>query len=240
MNLSYAKILIISAGVALGGWFIGQGFIKSRTADRYVTVKGTSERDVRADMALWPLRFVATANDLNQAQRNIEASKMEILKFLKKYNIDESLVELQDLEVNDVHANPYHSGQVKNRFIITQTIMVRSEDPDLIRNASQRISELVDAGVVLSAGGHSGTGPTFLFTKLTALKPEMIAESTANARMAAEQFAHDSGSQLGGIRSANQGLFVILARDRAPGVNEESQLNKTVRVVSTVEYYLKD
>ena len=42
------------------------------------------------------------------------------------------------------------------------------------------------------------------------------------------------------IRRANQGVFVILARDRAPGIMEGSQLQKTVRVVSTIEYYLKD
>jgi len=35
-------------------------------------------------------------------------------------------------------------------------------------------------------------------------------------------------------------VFVILARDRAPGIMEGSQLQKMVRVVSTIEYYLKD
>ena len=30
----------------------------------------------------------------------------------------------------------------------------------------------------------------------------------------------------------------ILARDRAPGISEESQIEKTLRVVSTVEYML--
>jgi hypothetical protein len=66
----------------------------------------------------------------------------------------------------------------------------------------------------------------------------MIAEATASAREAAEQFAADSRSRLGGIRRANQGVFVILPRDVAAGVSEETQLNKTVRVVATVEYYL--
>ena len=72
------------------------------------------------------------------------------------------------------------------------------------------------------------------------LKPQMIAEATASAREAAEQFAKDSGSRLSGIRQASQGIFQILPRDRAPGVMEESQVNKTVRVVSTVEYSLED
>ena len=83
-------------------------------------------------------------------------------------------------------------------------------------------------------------GPTFLFTRLNEIKPPMIAEATASARQAAEQFAKDSQSRLGSIRQANQGVFVILPRDQAPGASEESQRVKTVRVVTTVEYYLRD
>lgn len=232
--------LILTSGIALGGWFVSNGIIKSRTTDRFVTVKGVSERDVVANVALWPLRFVATQDNLKLAQKDIETSKSAILKFLKKYGIEETQVELQELEVNDVLANPYRSGPINKRFIITQTLIVRSDNPNPIRTASQNVSELVDAGVVLTTSGHPGNGPTFLFTELTTHKPDMIAEATANARKAAEQFANDSGSTLGRIRRANQGLFVILARDRAPGIGEGSQINKTIRVVTTVEYYLED
>jgi hypothetical protein len=101
------------------------------------------------------------------------------------------------------------------------------------------VGELVGAGVVLSArSDFGGSGPTFLFTRLNDLKPAMIAEATANARAAAEQFARDSQASLAGIRTASQGVFVILPRDQAEGAQEQQQLHKTVRVVSTVEYFL--
>jgi len=74
---------------------------------------------------------------------------------------------------------------------------------------------------------------------LTAKVGELVAEATARAREAAEQFARDSGSRIGGIRRANQGMFEILPRDRAQGSTEEGQLAKTVRVVSTVDYSLE-
>lgn len=229
---------LLAVGLALCGWFIGDGIVSSRLADRYVTVKGVSERDVRANIALWPLRFVVTNDDLGKAQQQANASKTAILDFLKRHGIDDAKAELQGLEVNDVLANPYRSGPSTSRYIVTQTIMVRSEYPEVVQSASQNVNELVTAGVVLSSSGRPGNGPTFLFTGLTALKPEMIAEATANARRAAEQFAQDSDSQLGTIRTANQGIFVILPRDRAPGITEGNQLNKTVRVVSTIQYYL--
>jgi len=116
--------------------------------------------------------------------------------------------------------------------------MVRSEDPATLQLASQRVSELVDSGVVLNASGAGG-GPTYLFTKLNDFKPQMIAEATGSARQAAEQFAKDSRSRLGGIRRANQGVFEILPRDQAPGIMEGQQVQKTLRVVTTVEYHLE-
>jgi len=93
---------------------------------------------------------------------------------------------------------------------------------------------------VLSSTHGPTSGPTYLFTRLNDIKPNMIAEATASARKAADQFALDSGSKISGIRRANQGVFVIRPRDQAPGITEANQLNKTVRVVSTIEYYLRD
>lgn len=98
-------------------------------------------------------------------------------------------------------ANPYRgAGEVTSRYIITGTLMVRVEDPGLVQKASQDLGELVQGGVVFSSQGGFGNGPTYLFSKLNDSKPQMIAEATASAREAAEQFAKDSGSRLGAIR----------------------------------------
>jgi hypothetical protein len=233
---------ILALGLALAGWFVGHGFVKGRSADRYVTVKGVSEREAKADLALWPLNLNVTDNDLSQAQALLRRNTERVFAFLVRQGIDTADAELQGYRVTDLLARPYGGDpSYRSRFIITQTVMVRSSDPDRILQASQNVGELVDAGVVLSSGEEWGPGgPTFLFTRLNDLKPEMIAEATANARQAAEQFALDSRSSLGGIRQANQGVFVILPRDQAAGIQEQNQLFKLVRVVSTVEYFLRD
>jgi hypothetical protein len=235
-----SSAVVLAAGIAVCGLLVGNGFFKGRIADRFVTVKGVAERDVLADVALWPISFVATGDELQATQAEIRRSHQLTLEFLEKHGIGSDEVEVQNLVVTDVFANPYRSGPTESRYIIEQTLMVRTGDPSVVEAASQAVGDLVDAGVVLSSRGMMGGGPTYLFTGLSSLKPEMIAEATAKARRAAEQFAEDSGSRIGKIRRANQGVFVILARDRAMGVSEESQINKTVRVVSTVEYYLKD
>lgn len=232
--------VIMAVGVAVGGWFIGHGFAEGRRGDRFVTVKGLAERNVRADLALWPLQFVTTGDNLGQTQATIERDIRLTYAFLASHGVDTAQVQRRNLQVTDVMANPYRQGPVGARYIVTQQLMVRSDHPETVLAASQQVGELVQQGVVLGGeGGPSSTAPTYLFTKLNDFKPAMIGEATANARDAAEKFAADSKSQLGGIRQASQGIFVILPRDQAPGISEESQIDKTVRVVSTLEYYLE-
>lgn len=232
--------IVLALGLALSGIFIGHGFARGRATDRYVEVKGLAEREVTADLALWPLRYVTTGDDLSVAQAQITRSTRQVFAFLSRHGIDTASVQLQALEVSDAFANRFPGERGGPRYVIQQTVMVRSRSPEVVMAASQRVSELVGAGVVLSSSGEYGIGgPTFVFTRLNQLKPSMVKEATANARAAAEQFAADSRTALGGIRQANQGVFVILPRDQAPGVNEGAQLQKIVRVVSTVQYFLK-
>lgn len=229
--------IILGISLILSASLLKEGLTGLKTSDRYVTVKGVAEREVQADLALWPIRFVATGNTLEQAQEKARNSRETIYAFLELQAIDKGAVELQRLDVTDTRANPYQ-GEGEQKFIINQTLMVRSTQIDRIRQAAQNVSELVDSGVLLTTDYGPG-GPTYLFSGLNDIKPAMIAEATAAAREAAQQFARDANASVGGLRRANQGVFQILARDQAPGVSEQQQPVKTVRVVSTVDYYLE-
>ena len=233
---------ILAAGVALSGLLIGAGVARVRSGDRGVSVKGVAERDARADLAVWPLRLVAADDDLARANASLERSTAAVRRFLTAAGLDSAGTEVavQDFSVSDALANQSGGQATATRYVIRQTVVVRSTQVERVLAASQRVGELVAAGVVLSSGGEYGTGgPTFVFTRLNALKPAMIAEATARAREGAEQFARDSRSTLAGIRRASQGVFEILPRDQAPGISQESQIVKTVRVVTTVEYQLR-
>jgi hypothetical protein len=237
----WVAALLLAGGLAAGGWLAGEGVARARAGDRFVTVKGISEREVRADVAIWPLRLVASDDDLARAHARIEASAQQVREFLTRQGLDLTDSRIQGFSVSDANAREYGGPTgPRNRFVIQQTLVLRSREPEKVLAASARIGELVGAGVLLSSGGEYGSGgPSFLFTGLNELKPGMIAEATARAREAAEQFAKDSGSAIGGIRRANQGLFEILARDRAQGIDEQGQVQKVVRVVATLEYLLE-
>lgn len=243
MSTGTIRVIILAIGLSLAGFLAGNGLARARAADRYVTVKGVTEREAKADLAIWPLGVVGADNSLSVAHTKLETSIAGVRQFLGRHGIDTSQVELTGFSVSDALANEYApERRPTNRYIVRETLMVRSQRPDLVLAASQQIGELAAIGVVVSSGQERGMGggPTFVFTGLNKLKPQMIAEATARAREAAEQFARDSHSALGGIRTANQGVFEIMPRDQAPGISEENQVNKKVRVVSTVEYFLKD
>jgi hypothetical protein len=223
----------------MGGLAVRSGIRGFRGADRFVTVKGIAEKEVKANLALWPLRITSTSNSLTEAQGRIAADANTVRKFFESGGVSADAIEVQGVEATDLLAQPYRQGgPPASRYIVAQTLMVRTGDVDRIAALNQRIGEIVATGVVISAEGGP-QGPFYLFTRLNDIKPEMIAEATKNARAAAEQFAKDSGASVGAIRQASQGLFQILPRDAAPGQMEERQVMKTVRVVSTVDYLLR-
>lgn len=243
LDRTLVSAAVIALGLTLGGFAVGNGFARARSADRYVTVKGVAEREVRANLAIWPLRVVGADNDLTAANAKVAKNLAGVREFLVRHGVDTTQVQLAEFTVHDAYANEYAPDrQPTNRYIVRQTMLVRSNQPDKVLAASQQVSELAAIGVVVSSGsggGEMGGGPTFVFSGLNQLKPAMIADATARAREAAAQFARDSDTELGGIRQANQGVFEILARDQAPGISEESQIAKTVRVVSTIDYFLR-
>lgn len=229
--------LILGLGLVGAGFLVGGGFERGRSADRFVTVKGLAETFVTADLAVWPLRITATGDELARVQGQIDADLATITEFLTGQGIEPDALQPQRVEVTDLLAQPYRPETAgENRFIVAQTVIVRTEQVDLVARLNQETGELVRRGVVLADAG----GPTYLFTRLNEIKPAMLAEATRNARLSAAQFAADSDSEIAEIRRASQGLFEILPRDPAPGLFEPNQMDKKVRVVSTIEYRLRD
>ena len=222
--------LLVGLGLAAGGWLAAQGLAKFRTADRYVTVKGLAERYVDADLVVWPLPHAVSGNDLARAQAELDANTESIRRFFSDAGFGPEEIVFSPPRLEDRAAYAWGEQQPLERYRYGNTVTLRTSRVEEALAALRRTGELVAAGVVLSDGGY----PQFEYTRLNDVKPELIAEATANARAAAEQFALDSGARVGGIRSANQGVIDIVDRDQG------SPQVKKIRVVSTVEYFLLD
>ena len=223
---------LIALGLAAAGWFASQGMAHLRTADRYVTVKGSAERIVDADLVVWPLSQTVGGNELGVVQAQLDANTQTIRTFLTSAGFKDDEIVISPPRLEDRWAYSYGDNRPPERYRYSNTVTLRSSRVAEALAALRRSGDIVSRGVMLNT--DEGGGPDFDYTKLNDIKPALIAEATSNARKSAEQFAKDSGARLGGIRSANQGIVSIDNRDAG------SPQIKKIRVVTTVEYFLKD
>ncbi len=224
---------IVAVGLLLLGLSIRSGINAFSQRNRTVTVKGLAETEMPADKVIWPLPFKEVGNDLPSLYNNLKMKNQAIMSFLKSKGIKDEEISISAPLVVDMQAERYSVSQSPYRYNITSVVTVMSDNVDLVRKLMSEQGELLKQGIAVTGEDYQYR-VQFLFTKLNDIKPPMIEEATKNARATAEKFAKDSGSKLGKIQSANQGQFSITDRDA------NTPYIKNIRVVSTVNYYLKD
>lgn len=233
----FSSALILAVSIAYLGYSLQSGLMQFRLSDRSVSVKGLAEREAKADVAIWSLPLTATGNDLGVAQATIDDATKKTMAFLKEKGFDDAEIRIQKTDVTDLLAQEYRNNDAgQSRYIIRQYILVETPKIDRVAAAQADIGALYKQGVVTASGQAQ---VKYVYNGLNAVKPEMIAEATKNAREGAEQFARDSRAALGGIKTASQGQFQILAADSEFQSSEEQSPKKKIRVVTTVEYFLK-
>jgi uncharacterized protein len=230
---------LIGLGVASAGYMAGDALIKSRLGLRTVTVKGLSEREVKADLGFWPVRFVVTGPTLEIARAKLEVSEAAVKAFLKSQGFADADMAVQNIQVEDRMAGYNAQGIPEDtRFVLTEDLLVRSIDVQMLADASRSVGDLLKSGVVFSSDAYNA-GPSYIFTKIADLKGDMLTEATRRAREAAQKFAEESGAKVGDIQNANQGIFEIKPAVEIPNDRPENQIDKMVRVVTTITYFLK-
>ncbi len=232
-KVSIIAASIIAIGLILMGYNIQQGLENGLKDERIVSVRGLAERIVPADKVVWPLVHKEVGNDLNTLNEKVNNKNKIIVEYLISKGITQDEIYIASPEIIDLQAERYMSQNVLYRYNLTSVITVSSQQVDLVRSLIAEQGELLDKGIAIVSGEYD-TQVNYLFTGLNDLKPDMIAEATRNAREAAEQFASDSNSKLGKIKTASQGQFSITDRD------QYTPYLKNVRVVTSVVYYLKD
>ncbi|OKY83955.1 MAG: hypothetical protein BHV69_11015 [Bacteroidales bacterium 52_46] len=235
--MSVVKKLIPALLIALGLLAIGvgirSGFRSMSSAQRTVSVRGLSEREVKADKVTWPIVYQIQGNILPDLYDQTSTTNDKILAFLHNAGITDSEISINAPEAYDRASNNYSDNNYKFRYNISEVIVVTSSQVDKVDELIRQQGQLLKEGIALSANDYNYP-IQYEFTGLNDIKPQMIAEATKNAREAAQKFADDSESKLGKIQTANQGQFSIENRDQfTPSI-------KNVRVVTTLTYFLED
>ena len=235
MKFDCLKTLAFSAAVIVAGFFIGNMHKIGKQYDRTVQVKGLSEREVDADLAVWPINISLTANDLNVLSGDIERQNKEVYNFFIGQGFSEDELTKGSTNISDVRADRYNTNAQYSefRYLAKSEFTVRTKDLGKLQKALSESLTLMSKGILLESK-NTWRPIEYIFTGLNELKPSMIEEATKNAREVAEKFARDSDSNVGEIRTARQGLFTINDRD------ENTPQIKTVRVVTTIDFQLED
>lgn len=224
---------LIALGLLLGGMAIGSAIIGVMDMSRVVNVKGLSVREVPADKVIWPITYKEIGNNLTDLYNTINSKNKIIIDFLLENGISSNEIIVAAPEIVDLQAERYGNQNYAYRYNVTSIITVTSNKVSLVTDLMIKQADLIKKGVAIIVGSYEYR-PTFSFTGLNDIKPEMIEEATINARTTALKFAADSESKLGKIKSANQGQFTINDRDsNTPQIKE-------VRVVTSVTYFLED
>lgn len=233
MNAAILGVCLV-LGLSALGLTLKQAITDFKMLDRSVTVKGLAENEYPADIVIWPIQYTSASNDLEALYQELDAQNTKIVAFLESKHIDSKEITLATPKITDKLAQQYGGGEdSKFRYMAVQTITVYSSKIDAIRNVMPQLSELGKTGIAFSQADYDAQ-VEYIFSRLNEVKPQMIEESTTNARSVAEKFATDSQSRLGKIKKATQGQFTINNRDK------NNPHIKRIRVVSTIEYYLAD
>lgn len=229
-NALLISAALLGSSVIVGGYLLGDGLRRARMADRSVTVRGLAERDVTANLASWTIVFTAQGSQLEAVQAESDRDARAVAAFFREAGFPADAVTDSGAGVSQ----HYDSSRGTDVVSIRRSVQLRTGDVMRARRAHARQFDLIRNGVAV----EEGSGLSYSFTRLNDIKPEMIAAATQDARRGAERFAEDSGTAVGGIRSATQGYFSIEARDGDEGAPGSASPFQKVRVVTTIDFYL--
>ncbi|HEC1891745.1 TPA: SIMPL domain-containing protein [Campylobacter jejuni] len=228
--------IFMALAIVLASLILAFGFNKAlndfKTLERSVSVKGLSQKEVEADTLIFPIKFTRSNNNLTNLYEDLEKDKQNILRFLQAQGVRADEISYNAPNIIDKLSDPYRNDNIVSfRYVGTGNLLIYTKNVKLGKSILEKISTLGKEGIVIKIENYE---IEYLYTKLNEIKPQMIEEATLNARNAAIKFAQDSNSHLGKIKKASQGQFSISNRDK------NTPYIKTIRVVSTIEYYLKD
>lgn len=245
---SHLKSIILGisiiAGLCLLGLYIFKGLKTFSDKDRVVTVKGLAEMNMTATSASITLSFTFSGDNLTEIMKQSQIKNDAIVAYLKYNGFKESDITIPISDVND-RLTYYETQWVNNqqvqvkvpRYTIMQNLKVQSQHVETTEEIAARMKlDLVSKDLTVNIGTQ------YLFPELNSIKPQLIAESTKNARIAGEQFANDSQASLGKIKTASQGQITIAGNyyyDEEMSEKPSEPYIQKARVVSTIVFFLE-
>lgn len=231
-SIPFKKNMIQGVSIVLAAFVLGLMLVCAvrtlKSFDDTVKVRGLCEKEVPADRVVYRISYSEKSNSLADLRNTIRQNNDIIMEKLRSAGFKDDELKVGNASYDDRYTYANDVSQITFRYQANQTITVFSKNLDLVRKVQQTLeTDLVNQNILANSWAD------YQFLGLNEIKPAMIAESLENARAAADEFAKNSHSRIGKMRTASQGYFEV------EDLDENTPQVKKVRVVTTVEYYLK-
>lgn len=229
--------LFLAAGLVLAAMLGTSAWVKIKNS-QFITVKGSVQKNIEADLAIWSGNFGVEAETLLEAQHQIQADRARVEQFLRGAavtNFTFAPISIEELKASKKSADGFVSQRTTG-YRLGQTVSVESADVDRLDKLDP--TPLVEQGVIFTV-----TPPQFIYTQAGETKIGMLAEATKDARARAEQIALQGGRTIARLHDADQGIFQITPRHETrtswQGENDTTSRQKTITAVVTATFLLK-
>ena len=237
-------MLALGAALALGFAYASQSvsraMIAMRTAST-IKVKGTASIDLTSDRAVWQGFVTARGTTLPEAFAKLSANTQRLQKFIVDAGFDAGEITVDAASTEMTYARDLKGNQTSRieNYVLTQGVSVGSGKVTAVKTLSERVTDLIRDGVEVRS-----TNAQFLLTNPDGVKQDLLAEATRNAYERANTLAKGSGSSVGALQSASQGVIKILARGQVDNGEygrdyDTSSIAKTMRAVVSLEYAIE-
>ncbi len=239
-----ARALIVGTSVVVAAALFGRSLIDSfriHHQEKRITVTGSATRRIRSDSIVCEASVRARDPGMTAAYKKLAADMPVLAQFIKARGVPDPDVTTSAVTISEVHPRDqngvYQEDQIV-AYVAEQHVTVISNDIPKVEKISREATELLDKGIYV----HS-QAPLYIYTKLAALKIQMLAEASRDARLRAEQIAQNTGASLGGLLSSRMGVMQInpaFSTDvSAEGNNDKTTLDKDVLGVVTASFAVK-
>jgi hypothetical protein len=234
-------LALLALGIVLAA-FIGADAARDvKRASDAITVTGSARRQIRADFVIWRASVSSQQASLPEAYQEVTRYAGRVRAFLRTEGVPDSAVTVRALEtytMPEIAANGRETGRTAG-FRLTQSFEVRSHDVEGTTRLSQAVGSLINEGVPVTA-----QAPEYLYTRLSEVRAQMLGEATKDAQARAAAIAGSVGSRVGGVRSAQMGVFQITPRFSTEvsdyGINDVSSVDKDITAVVRVTFAITD
>lgn len=233
--------VLLALGMSVAAFVFGMQAKNIGAGKQNISVKGLAEKPVKADSAEWSIGVRTEGATFAEALAKMRKGRAVLDQFLAKQGFDAANLKetVEDVGPNmvEVETASGRTRQVQKGYAASQEIIVSAKDLGKVELAHKAALQLAAEGLPVVYAK-----PKYLVSNLEAIKMSLIGAATENAQKRAEEFAKHGNAKVGAMRSASQGAFYILpvgteleSQDYG-GTYDKSTMDKTARVVVTIDY----